>query len=289
MPINYGLPAEYQYDFYYGGADIVLSAPSNLALTNININPMDLLGFQRKGEFVSIPESQGELYISDGYQRGVDMELFGGAAGDDPNDTFVTLIANLSRFVHGGGYKYLRQGLFNGTSKIFYRRYVESVEGGASIRRKTRYTAVDGLGVVLHAYDPSWYQDGIKLFQFAVVNGTTGNVVTSDTGDWHSQRALIYITRTASGTGLTPTNPTLSNSAGQSLTITGTLPAVADYWVVDMLNGSVVKHAGGVDTNAMDKFSGQFFPVQRTTDTITCVSTTSGSYTVSIVYLPRMS
>jgi len=284
VPIAYPIPTQYEFELYWNAADSVQAGGTSLNLTSRNINPDDLFGWARKQDEREIPEAPGSFILSDGQQASVTMAFFGEVAGNNPNDTFYDLTERMANIAQATKYTYIRAGFYDGSTKQRYRRYGEPSGGGGHYVRKTMYEAVSGIDVSFRATDPAWYEDGIKADIVTVTSGAGSKVIT-DAGRYRSKRATLYITRTG---GTVPTNPTVSNIDGQSFAITGTLAAINDQWVIDMYHGTVKKIVSGVTSNDIANFSGRFFTFKQGTDTISVTSGASANFTVSLLWLEKL-
>lgn len=282
MPISYTIPTEYQFFYRYGAADSVATASTSVDLTALNINPTSLQGFQRKHDEALVPEGDGALDLSDGRVGPASIQFRGEMYGDDPDDTFTAIASRMNQLAVSTPQAYLVASLYDGSIKQSYRRYGKFIGAEPNYVRKTRYSALsfDGEFRVL---DPWWYYNTAETDTVTVTSGTSSSKVTTDTGTARSKRLVITITRT----GATPTNVTVSNNAGSSFQVTGTLATNGDKWTIDCYAGTVSKTVSGVTTDDIANFSGVFWGIKNGTDTISTTSSATASYTVGLSWLER--
>jgi len=283
MTIAYPVPSTYEFAIGYAAVDSIQVAPSIVNLTPSNINPEELLSFTRKHGEATIPEGDGARLLSDGKLGPETITFFGAMAGDDPEDTFSTMAARLSSIAQSTQQSYVKAGLFDGSAKVFFRRYGMILSAHAAYARRTQYHAITGFEMDYRVLDPWWYWDSQRSATVAV-SGGAGSQATSDTGISRSKRATIIILRTGSGV---PTNVTVSNNAGQSFTMTGSLATAGDYWKIDMFTGVVQKSVSTVVSDDIANFSGQFWGIKFGSDTITVSSTGGGTWSVLVAWLER--
>lgn len=284
MPISYATPALYEHAIGSTAADIAAVASTILQLSTKNINPVNPLGFARKHDEATPPESDVARDLSDGKMQPYTINFRGEQTGDDPDDLFVGLASILNTAAVSGANTYLRSGMYDGTTKQYYRRYGKVLGADVSYIPRSNYS-ITQLQASFRVLDPALYFDTVRT-QAIACSGTSTTQGTVDTGVVRSARLLVKITRTGSGV---PTNPQVKNAANQSFTLTGTLAATSDYWLVDMLNKTVIKATSGgtVLTDDIAHFSGQFWGIKNGVDSITVTNGVSASFSVGLTWLER--
>jgi phage-related protein len=193
------------------------------------------------------------------------------------------MAARLTSIARSSQYAYIKASLHNGSAFITFRRYGSPLFARAGHARKSRYQVISDFEMDFRVLDPWWYFDTVRV-AIVTVTGGTGSAATSDTGVARTKRAIVYITKTGSGT---PTNVQVKNSSNHSFTMTGTLANVNDQWIIDMYAGTVRKVVSGVSSDDIANFSGRFWGVNSGTDTITVTDGGTAAFSVSVLYLER--
>jgi hypothetical protein len=173
-------------------------------------------------------------------------------------------------------HKYLEIGLWDGAAFDEFRIYVELL--GYSVPPvKGTSMAVNTAQIHLRVVDPVWYNNYVNGYSWTPTNGGSGNIDTNNTQDvplstYSNRRMERLIITLTHGTG-DLVNPTVSNTKGESFTITGTL--TTGHWLVDMVEGALYEgtsYATQTDVTGA-KFSGDFLGLDAfATDTLTVVN-----------------
>lgn len=283
MAISHAIPATHEFHIRYGAVDSVATAPNTIGLTDFGIHPSTLLSFNPKYDETDIPEGHGALDTSDGYIGASTIPLRGKMYGTDPNDTLVSLAARMNLMAVATPQTYLLMGLYNGTTKLYYRRYGKILSPNQVYDYKTQFT-VTGFEMDFRVLDPFLYYNVANSKTINLVSATTNTSGSTDTGIARSKRLTITIIRTGAGA---TTNPTVANTSGQSFQITGSLATAGDYWTIDMYTGKVTKTVSGVTSNDKANFAGQFWGIRHATDSLTCTSTVSTNASYIFSWLER--
>lgn len=284
MTISIANPSDYSLSYFMGGADSYTVGGSAMSLSTYGFRLTGLGANMNYGE-IKQPLSDGVYPLSDGTLSADTMTFVGGMHATDPDDLLTSFHFVFNRLRQAPSKNgYIDVGFDNGGGQIHYRRYVMFNDGNIPYASGTRHYAFMGATLSFRAYDPGWYLN-IGLSESITITSGTGNVVTVNTGIRGSRRCVIRITKTG---GTTPTNPTVTNAAGQSFTITDTLATLNDYWEVDCYHGTCVKSVSAVVSDNIAKFTGQFLTIAASADLITVTDGGTATYSATCKYLPRL-
>jgi hypothetical protein len=286
MPPSFGTPADYDFAIKYGAADICAVAPNNIPLTTYGVKPRSLHGFAMKQEEAELAEADGAVDLSDGKAAAVTMGFDGDTYGQDQDDTFSGLASLANLLIVSTPYRYLRAGMYDGSTKIYCRRYGKPLGGDADYYPKTRFGSAK-FQMDFRAHDPFWYFDTANVVNVSV-NATPKVQATTDTGISRSKRLLIKIAKNASACVVN--NVSVKNNANQTIAISGSLATNGDYWLIDMKNGKVWKSVSGVLSSDKTHVTGMFWGIKNGSDSITITNAGSfggGTFDVTLTWLER--
>jgi hypothetical protein len=285
-PTNYSLSYYYSaYNCYKAGTSSVDLVPYGLSLRN----PYDL-GIKHSEEM--IPEGIGAQILSDNQPMPGDLRVTGEYFDSEPQslqDSISNLIAELeaSRKNPTVGFlydSYLKLGLYNGASTDYFRRYCRFVNAVFPLTPKTHFERADLIELIFRSHDPALYGDTENSKTIPITSGSGGDTV-SVAGNIDTNRFIIEIIKDGSDN---PTDVTIQTLGGISFTITGSLTALNDKWVVDMFYGKKwLDPASGTNSDISNLFSGRHFNLDYGGDTIFVTETGGSDFTVNVKWLDR--
>lgn len=285
MAISYATNTEYQFFWYYNGTSPVTPATPFYSLSARNQNPEGLFSLSKRLEIEPVPESHGGIPIGDGKADAEPMQFFMEAhdQNNHADDLFLAMANQVSNLMEASGYQYIKAQLYDGSSTHAYRRYVRFRGISDHYVSKTLYRVIRG-SLVFAVTDPLWYRDS-GASDLVTVSGGSGSKVVTDNGVYQTRRVIVIITKTGASN---PTDVNVVNVYGKGFTMAGSLTNVNDYWIIDCYNGTAFKSVSGVLSNDIANFSGTVMPISGQTDTITVTDGGTASFSVTLIWLPRV-
>ena len=299
IPTYTNIPGMYQGIVRYGSAPHNHSFVSSVqilqgvvSLTSYGLSAPNVYAHNWRTNLAKIPDRPGAIPFGPRLQDVARLHFTGAIATDDAkNAEFFKSIYGLNVFGKLAAAaesidSYLVLSVSDGTSLTdHYRRYIRPENIITQMQQYSRLTASSQFSISITVSDPFWYIETATVVTEDIVGGS-GPITISGSGGTHpTQRLLMRIKKT---TADNPTDIVISNGAGDSFTLTGSLTTADEYWVVDMFRGKVRKGtAKANEVNDIAAFSGEFIAINGT-DTISVNESGTADFEVRTEYLGRV-
>jgi len=234
----------------------------------------------------SMADSSNAQVVSDQLPKPHTIMFVGGLYGDDPHDYAIARLAAFKQIIasmhRARDWAYLRIGLYDGASMNYYRKY--GWPGGVTSPMKLKSVGhvPESLSFSFHVTDPLLYETTENVEAITVTAGTGNTGVFAV--QYPTQRAIIKITKNGADN---PTNPVITNAAGQTLYIYGSLSNVNDYWLVDLYEGRVWKSISGTVTDVSATTAGGQWLTLDGFETVTITDGGANDYVAAVTWLER--
>lgn len=227
----------------------------------------------------NVPLAEGGVHIGEGYRKPRTFNLLGSYDGliGNANESYPgSHLAKIYEF-----YQYL--DIYRNT-EMYVDIETQKTSGTTSVRRlyakpyAYRWNPVEGarytlgeMRVTMLAADCDFYYSTESSASASGASCSASAAVTAKRYD--TQRLTI---RVYNSDGNDLANVSASSTAG-TWSLAGSITASGDYYEIDHYAGTVSKVEGGTAANAIDEFTGTFFPVQygNTEIIIQCASATA--------------
>ena len=208
-------------------------------------------------------------------------------ASPNANDLALAIIDINNQLIamNNAKHSFIVLGLYNGSTKTHYRKYVDPITSRIPMVAKTRHTITGPVQLFFRCPDPGIYQGTSESDTIVVTSGSGSKAITGN-GNLETKRMTLLILKTG---GTNPSNVTIENGVGgPSFSIAGSLTVPNSYWKVDLYTTEVVKGVpGNPVTDESGSFTGERFPLQPGSNTIVVTDGGSASFSVALAWVGR--
>lgn len=259
---------------------------SFLDISRYGFNTVNFFDSAFKHAESPIPFSNGYNRTDDGMMAPTDL-IIQGQLHSAPADDLALAIFDINNGLinmNDAKHSYVALGLWNGSTKTFYRKYVDPITSRIPMVSKTRQEITGPVQLFFRCSDPGIYEGTSETDTIVVVNGN-GNKGIIVAGNVDTKRMTLTIIKT---TADDPTNVRVSNGfGGPEFKINGALTVLNSSWKIDLFTTEIEESVGGVVTDASHLFTGERFALVPGGQTLYVMDAVTADFSVSLEWIGR--